>query len=120
MKNSRKISSTMTGAVLSLTAAVAFLFTGIALLCFGFGLFAIAPFLVCAVFAVNAVCRFKSATDKTGKNVNDEAEDPPIQNGSTFWKLRKMKKGICPFCGAALKVTNGAGMVYCAHCGRRL
>ena len=123
MKNVRKFSSRITGAVLSLVAAISFLLTGIMLLWFGFGLWAIAPFLVGAVFAVYAVCRFKSIKDinaQTGDDMNDEEVEPTIQNGGTLWKLKKIKEGICPFCSAPLRVANGAGALYCANCGRKL
>ena len=123
MKNFRKFSSRITGAVLSAVAGISFLLTGIALLWAGFGLWAIAPFLVGAVFAVYAVFRFKSIKDKiaqTGDDMNDEEAEPTMQNGGTLWKLEKMKKGICPFCSAPLKVVNGAGALYCANCGRKL
>ena len=122
MKNVRKFSSRITGAVLSAVAGISFLLTGIALLWFGFGLWAIAPFLVGAVFAVYAVCRFKSVKDKNahGDDMNDEEVEPTIQNGGTLWKMKKMKKGVCPFCSAPLRVANGAGALYCANCGRKL
>ena len=123
MKNVRKFDSRLTGASLSLVAAISFLLTGIMLLWFGFGLWTIAPFLVGAVFAVHAVRRFKSVKDKnaqTGDDMNDEEVEPTIQNGGTLWMMKKMKKGICPFCSAPLRVANGAGALYCANCGRRL
>ena len=122
MKNVRKIGSPMTGAILSMAAAISFLFAGIELLRFGFGWFAVFPFLVGAVFGGYAVCRFKSISDKkrNGENVDDETDVPAVENGGTLWQMKKMRKGVCPFCGAALRVTNGPGMVYCSACGKKL
>ena len=113
----------MMGGVICAIGSLALSLLGLALLFSDAGPAGWIPFPLSFGAAFLSVYYFKNGMKKNRHSdfdVTDPGEEPDPLCEILLPDYHKMKNGYCPYCGKALKVGNGAGMVYCTHCGKKL